>query len=298
MSSRVLITGASGLLGSAMALSLGSSGHEIVRAVRKATPGPGEVPWEPDKALDPALVSGLDAVLHFAGENIVGRWTKTKKDRIRNSRVLGTRVLADALARTSAQPRVFVAASAIGYYGNRGDEMLTEESAPGSGFLAETCHQWEAATEAASRAGIRVVSIRMGVVLSRTGGALDKMLLPFKLGLGGRVGSGRQWWSWIHIADIVGAVEHVLRNESLRGPVNLVAPHPVTNAEFTSTLGRMLHRPTIFPVPAFALRLALGQMADQALLASQRVGPTRLAATGYAFRFPRLDGALRDLLGK
>jgi uncharacterized protein (TIGR01777 family) len=298
MSSRVLITGASGLLGSAMALSLGSSGHEIVRAVRKATPGPGEVPWEPDKALDPALVSGLDAVLHFAGENIVGRWTKTKKDRIRNSRVLGTRVLADALARTSAQPRVFVAASAIGYYGNRGDEMLTEESAPGSGFLAETCHQWEAATEAASRAGIRVVSIRMGVVLSRTGGALDKMLLPFKLGLGGRVGSGRQWWSWIHIADIVGAVEHVLRNESLRGPVNLVAPHPVTNAEFTSTLGRMLHRPTIFPVPAFALRLALGEMADQALLASQRVGPTRLAATGYAFRFPRLDGALRDLLGK
>ncbi len=281
-----------------MALSLGSSGHEIVRAVRKATPGPGEVPWEPDKALDPALVSGLDAVLHFAGENIVGRWTKTKKDRIRNSRVLGTRVLADALARTSAQPRVFVAASAIGYYGNRGDEMLTEESAPGSGFLAETCHQWEAATEAASRAGIRVVSIRMGVVLSRTGGALDKMLLPFKLGLGGRVGSGRQWWSWIHIADIVGAVEHVLRNESLRGPVNLVAPHPVTNAEFTSTLGRMLHRPTIFPVPAFALRLALGEMADQALLASQRVGPTRLAATGYAFRFPRLDGALRDLLGK
>lgn len=281
-----------------MVSSLSSSGHEIVRLVRKATLGPGEVPWEPGEVLDPALVSGFDAVLHFAGENIVGRWTKRKKDRIRNSRVLGTRALAEALARTSAKPRVLVAASAIGYYGNRDHEILTEESVSGSGFLAETCREWEAATEAASRAGIRVVSIRIGVVLSRTGGALDKMLLPFKLGLGGRVGSGRQWWSWIHMADVVGAVEHVLRNKSLRGPVNLVAPCPVTNAEFTSTLGRVLHRPTIFPVPAFALSLALGEMADQALLASQRVDPTRLAATGYAFRFQQLDGALRDLLEK
>jgi uncharacterized protein (TIGR01777 family) len=294
--SRVLISGASGLLGSALAASLSSS-HEIVRLVRKPMVGPGEVPWEPGKTLDPGLVSGCDAVIHLGGESIVGRWTAAKKARIRDSRIGGTTTLAEALTRTTIKPRVLLSASAIGYYGDRGDEILREDSPSGTGFLAETSRAWEAATESASQSGIRVVNLRIGVVLAQQGGALDKMLLPFKLGFGGRIGSGRQWWSWIHIADIVGAVTHILRTDSLRGPVNLVAPNPATNAEFTKTLAQVLHRPAFLPMPAFATRLALGEMADAALLASQRVEPAKLTASGYAFQFPELHDALRDLLG-
>jgi uncharacterized protein (TIGR01777 family) len=308
---RVLISGASGLLGSPISASLSGS-HEIVRLVRG---GAGslplrehsdrrvlaranrEIPWEPGKALDPALVEGFDSVIHLAGESIVGRWTADKKARIRDSRVRGTATLAEALARTTVKPRTLLSASAIGYYGDRGDEILREESPVGTGFLAETSRAWEAATEPAMQAGIRVVHLRTGVVLSQHGGALDKMLLPFKLGAGGRVGSGRQWWSWIHIADIVGAVTHILRSDSLRGPVNLVAPDPATNTEFTRTLAQVLHRPAFLPMPAFVARLALGEMADAALLASQRVEPAKLAASGYAFQFPELRRALQDLLG-
>jgi len=297
---RILISGASGLLGSAVATALAADSYEIVRLVRG---GAGviasarhEIPWVPGKPLDPALVEGFDSVIHLAGESIVGRWTAAKKARIRDSRVRGTATLAEALSRTTAKPRVLLSASAIGYYGDRGDEILREDTPAGTGFLAETSRAWEAATDPAVQAGIRVVHIRIGVALAPHGGALDKMLLPFKLGFGGRIGSGRQWWSWIHIADIVGAVTHILRCDSLRGPVNLVTPNPATNAEFTSTLAQVLHRPAFLPMPAFAARLAVGEMADAALLASQHVEPAKLRASGYAFRFPELVGALEDLL--
>jgi uncharacterized protein len=257
-----------------------------------------EIPWEPGKPLDPALVERFDSVIHLAGESIVGRWTAEKKARIRDSRIGGTTTLAEALAQTTIKPRVLLSASAIGYYGDRGDEILREDSPGGTGFLSETCRAWEAATEAAMQAGIRVVNLRIGVVLAQHGGALDKMLLPFKLGFGGGIGSGRQWWSWIHIADIVGAVTHILRCDSLRGPVNFVAPNPATNAKFTKTLAQVLHRPAFLPMPAFAARLALGEMADAALLASQRVEPAKLTTSGYAFQFPELGGALENLVGE
>jgi len=218
--------------------------------------------------------------------------------RIRDSRVLGTRTLVEAVARMETKPRVMVAASAIGFYGDRGEETLTEDSASGTGFLAEVCREWEAASEPAGKAGVRVVHIRTGIVLSEHSGALGQMLLPFRLGLGGRLGSGRQWMSWIHVDDIVGAVRHGLSHETVRGAVNLVGPHPVTNAEFTAALGRALSRPAILPVPAFGLRLAFGQMADEALLASAKALPERLLAGGYEFRFPELRGALGHILAK
>jgi uncharacterized protein len=300
--SRILMSGASGLLGSALATGLAADGAEIVRLVRGGASALAraerEIPWEPGKPLDPALVERFDSVIHLAGESIVGRWTAEKKARIRDSRIGGTTTLAEALAQTTIKPRVLLSASAIGYYGDRGDEILREDSPGGTGFLSETCRAWEAATEAAMQAGIRVVNLRIGVVLAQHGGALDKMLLPFKLGFGGGIGSGRQWWSWIHIADIVGAVTHILRCDSLRGPVNFVAPNPATNAKFTKTLAQVLHRPAFLPMPAFAARLALGEMADAALLASQRVEPAKLTTSGYAFQFPELGGALENLVGE
>jgi hypothetical protein len=236
-------------------------------------------------------------VIHLAGETIAGRWTAAKKKAIRESRVLGTRHMAAALAGAPSPPRVFICASAIGYYGNRGDELLTEDSPPGQGFLAEACREWEAATQIAPHAGIRTVNLRLGLVLSPKGGALGKMLTPFKLGLGGKIGSGQQWWSWIHIDDIVGAVHHILHNNSLTGPVNLTAPNPARNAEFTRELASMLRRPAFFHVPEFTLRLAFGEMADETLLSSARAVPARLRATGYEFRFPTLRGSLEDLIG-
>jgi uncharacterized protein (TIGR01777 family) len=271
---------------------------QIVRLVRGRAQNSLQVSWNPLAPLPPAAVSGFDAVVHLAGESVVGRWTDEKKNAIRDSRVLGTRNLTAALAQTEVKPRLLVCASAIGFYGDRGDEVLEEKSPIGRGFLPEVCSEWEEATKAALEAGIRVVNIRIGLVLSAKGGALAKMLTPFKLGLGGRIGSGRQWWSWIHVDDIVGGIHHAMRTESLAGPVNLVAPNAVRNVEFTKVLVAVLRRPAIFPVPEFALRLAFGkQAADEMLLASQRVQPGKLGASGYRFRFRELRAALENLVG-
>ncbi len=298
---KILVSGASGLIGSALVPVLTASGHDVIRLVR-SQPAAGEaaVRWDPEAGtLDAAGLEGLDAVVHLAGENLAeGRWTAEKKRRIRESRVKGTRLLCEALAGLARPPRVLVSASAVGYYGDRGDELLTKESPPGSGFLAAVARDWEAAAEPARRAGIRVVHPRMGPVLTPAGGVLAKMLPPFQAGLGGRVGSGRQYVSWIAVDDLLDAMLHLLATEALRGPVNMVAPRPVTNAEFAATLGRVLGRPAVLAVPAFAARLALGEMADEVLLASARVTPVRLAASGYRFRYPELEGALRHLLGR
>lgn len=296
---RILVTGASGLVGSAIVRNLSSRGEEILQLVRSAPNDSGrEIRWNPLQGIeDSSRLEGLDAVIHLAGEPIAeGRWTQEKKRRIRDSRALGTKVLADALAALERKPSTFLSASAIGYYGTRGAEVLTEESGPGDDFLARVCREWEEATETASRAGIRVVQMRFGVILSSKGGALVKMLTPFKLGLGGRLGSGEQYMSWIALEDVVGVVDHLLEKSEVRGPVNTVAPHPVTNREFTKTLGAALSRPTLFPAPEFALRLAFGEMADVALLASQRVEPARLKESGYVFKYPELKGALQNIL--
>lgn len=281
---KVLLTGAGGLVGAALAPLLTGSGHSITRFSHSQ-------PW-------PEL-AGHDAVVHLAGENIAaGRWTPERKTRIRDSRVQMTRRLCEAVAKLASPPGVVICASAIGYYGNRGEEILCEERAPGADFLAEVCRDWEAATKPAADAGIRVVNLRFGVILSAAGGALAKMLTPFKLGLGGVIGDGRQWMSWIALDDAVGVIRHVLTDETSRGPVNVVAPKAVTKREFVKTLGRVLQRPAIVPLPAFAARLAFGKMADALLLSSQRVVPVKLIAGGYRFRFPELEGALRYLLGK
>lgn len=297
---KVLVSGSSGLIGSALVPSLTAGGHSVTRLVRsKLKKGEAEVWWDPlGGTLDATGLDGFDGVVHLAGENITGRWTARKKAKIRDSRVKGTELLAQTLAGRAQPPKVMVCASAVGYYGDRGDEILREGSPPGSGFLAQVCTEWEAAAEPARQKGIRVVHLRMGVVLSPDGGALAKMLPPFKMGVGGKVGSGNQYMSWIALDDVVGAIEHALTTEALRGPVNAVAPYPVTNLEFTQALGRVLSRPTVFPMPAGAARLAFGQMADELLLASARVEPARLSASGYRFRYPTLESALRHLLGK
>ena len=294
---RVLVSGVSGPIGAALLLYLESQGARIVRLVRRPAHGPDQISWDPLRPLAPAGVSGFEAVIHLAGESVAGRWTDAKKKSIRESRVLGTRHLAEALAQTPSRPRVFICASAIGFYGNRGDEVLTEASPAGEGFLSEVTREWEAASRIASDAGIRTVNLRLGLVLSPKGGGLEKMLTPFKLGLGGRIGSGQQWWSWIHVDDIVGALHHALQADSLSGPVNLVAPSPVRNVEFTRVLASVLRRPAFLPVPAFAVRLALGEMAEELLLSSERVEPAQLRASGYAFRFVNLRATLEDLLG-
>jgi uncharacterized protein len=295
-SARILITGASGPIGAGLLPSLTAMGAQVSRLVRHQPSGEGQMQWDPDQPLAPESVSGFDAVIHLAGETIMGRWTEAKKDKIRNSRVRGTQNLAQALARASQKPRVLVAGSAIGFYGDRGDEILREDSRSGSGFLPKVCREWEMASQAATDAGIRTAHIRTGVVLSAKGGALKQMLLPFKLGLGGRLGSGSQWLSWIHIDDMVGAVHHILKTDSLQGPVNMVAPKPVTNADFTRVLASVLSRPAILPVPAFAMQLALGQMAEEVLLASERVDPAKLSASGYEFHYSDLQSALTSLL--
>jgi uncharacterized protein len=294
---RILVTGASGPIGTAFLGSLGPTGVEVVRLVHGPARDASQVSWNPLVPVSVAAVSGFDVVVHLAGESVVGRWTDEKKKAILESRVLGTRNLASALAQSPAKPRLFVCASAVGFYGNRDDEILNEDSRSGDGFLPEVGCQWEAATRIATEAGIRTVNIRIGLALSSKGGALGSVLTPFKLGLGGRLGTGRQWWSWIHIDDLVGSIHHVMRTESLSGPVNLVAPIPVRNAEFTKVLASVLGRPAFFPVPEFALRLAFGEMAaKELLLSSQRVEPAKLRATGYVFRFSDLRSALEDLV--
>ena len=296
---KILLTGSSGLLGSALTPSLRASGHTVTRLVRPGTrPGPGQIVWDPAAGrLDPASIDGFDAVVHLAGENIAGaRWTEERKRLLRDSRVRSTRLLAETLGKLSRAPLVLLSASAIGYYGDRGDEVLTEASAPGSGFLADVCRAWEDAAKPASDAGIRVVNLRFSVVLSAAGGALAKMLPPFKAGLGGPVGSGRQHMSWIALNDVVGAIQHALLTGSLAGPVNVVAPEPATNREFARTLGRVLRRPAFLPLPLFAVRFLFGEMGNDLLLASARVAPSRLEDSGYRFLYPELEGALRHVL--
>jgi len=294
--SRILISGASGLIGAALVSVLESSGDEVFRLVRRALRNERELQWDPERAVPPELVSGFNAVIHLSGESVAGRWTTAKKQRIRDSRVVSTANLANAIARAEKPPQTFICASAVGYYGNRGDEVLTEESVSGSGFLAEVSREWEAAASPAANAGARVVNIRIGIVLSRDGGGLKQMMLPFRLGLGGKIGSGRQWWSWIHIDDLVAAVVFILQNVEMHGPVNMVSPNPVTNAEFTWTLARVLHRPAILPVPAFAARIAFGEFAKEGLLSSAKVMPKGLLQTEFRFRYPELEEGLTQLL--
>ncbi|HMD86305.1 MAG TPA: TIGR01777 family oxidoreductase [Terriglobia bacterium] len=297
---RILLTGSSGLIGHALLTFLTADGHKVVCLTRSETPARGRhISWDPVAGIiDAKDLEDFDAVVHLAGESIVGRWTPEKKARILESRVKGTRLLCESLAHLRSRPIVLVSASAIGFYGDRGDRVLDEESSAGSLFLSEVAKAWEAATEPARRNGIRVVNLRIGFVLSKAGGGLAAMLLPFKLGIGGRVGSGRQYLSWIAIDDVVGAISHAILSDALHGPVNAVAPDPVTNREFTKTLGRVLWRPTFFPLPAFAARMVMGEMADELLLASTRVEPKRLLASGYEFKFPQLPDALRHVLGK
>ncbi|HEV7799294.1 MAG TPA: TIGR01777 family oxidoreductase [Pyrinomonadaceae bacterium] len=297
---KILISGSHGLVGTALIKSLTAAGHEVFRLVRYSPTSPVEIEWSPDRySIALSRIEGFDAVVNLAGESIAeGRWTDEKKQRIRESRVKGTRLLGDALANLTNSPKTFICASAIGYYGNRGDEILTESSSPGNNFLAQVCVEWEAATALAREKGIRVVNTRLGVVLDPNGGALAKMLPPFRMGIGGRIGSGKQWMSWIALDDVVGAIELALTSQTLSGPVNFVAPNPVMNAEFTKTLGKVLSRPTIFPIPAFGVRLAFGEMADALLLSSQRVAPERLQAAAYQFKHSQLDNALRDVLKK
>jgi len=296
MNSRILVSGVSGPIGAALLPSLRAGGWSVVRLVRGQATGDGEIAWDPAAPIAAEAVSGFDAVIHLAGESIFGRWTAAKKKKILDSRMVGTRNLAQALAQAREKPNVFVCGSAIGYYGNRGDEVLSEESAAGAGFLAQVCQEWEEATTPAVQADIRTAHIRTGIVLSRKGGALGAMLLPFKLGLGGRTGDGRQWMSWIDVQDMVGAIHHILKNDLLQGAVNMVAPKPVRNTEFAATLAGVLGRPAIFPMPAFAAKLAFGEMGEELLLGSQKVEPGKLISSGYPFRYRELRGSLQHLL--
>ena len=295
---KILISGSHGLVGSALIQSLEAQGHEVFRLVRYAPNSRSEIEWSPDRySIALARIEGFDAVVSLAGESIAeGRWTDEKKRRIRESRVKGTKLLGDALANLTAPPQTFICASAIGYYGNRGDELLTEESARGDDFLSDVCAEWEQATATAAEKGIRVVNARFGIILDQKGGALKKMLPPFRMGVGGKLGSGKQWMSWITLDDVVGALNFALTNEAVRGPVNYVAPNPVTNAEFTKTLGKVLSRPTLFPVPAFAIKLLFGEMGEALLLGGQRVKPSRLEQSAYEFKHAQLEQGLRAVL--
>jgi len=297
---RILVSGSTGLIGSALVPLLKAAGHEVsglVRGVPSALKG--EVHWSPTAGkLDTAPIEETEVVIHLAGENVAGRWSEEKKRNILESRVKGTTLLSETIARLMPLPLTLLCASGIGVYGDRGDERLAENSTSGQGFLAEVCQQWEAATEVARGHGIRVVFLRFGVVLSSQGGALKKMLLPFKLGLGGKIGGGQQYMSWIDIDDAVGAILHAMEKPSMEGPVNVVAPNAVPNLEFTQTLGRVLGRPTVLPMPAFAARLAFGEMANDLLLSSQRVAPQKLQQSGYSFKYSTLEASLRHVLGK
>jgi len=295
----VAITGASGMVGQALTTVLAAAGHNPVSITRKASGSePDSIIWDPASGLkDPARLATVDTVVHLAGENIAaGRWTAALKDRIRRSRVEGTRSLVKSIASISHRPTTFVCASAIGFYGERGDTVLDEDAVAGKGFLAEVCREWEREAEAATELGLRVVKVRIGVVLSPKGGALAKMLLPFKLGVGGIIGSGKQYWSWIGLHDLVRIIAFCVEHDSIRGAVNAVSPNSMTNYDFTKGVGRALHRPTVFPMPAFAAKLLLGEMADELLLASTRVTPKKLQEQGFRFDYPELVGCLEHEL--
>lgn len=294
----VAVSGATGLVGKTLCQALDDGGHSIRRLVRNATPLSNQaIYWDPaNGVLAPEALEGLDAIIHLAGEPIAaGRWTSARKARIRSSRVKGTQLLCERLAACSVPPPLLISASAIGIYGNRGDESLDESSGPGRGYLSEVCQDWEAATRVASAAGIRVVNLRLGLVLSPTGGALASMLPAFKLGLGGPLGPGTQWMSWIHMDDLIGAILHILMDDAMAGPVNAVSPEPVSNGTFSKALGRAIGRPAILPAPAPLLRIVLGEMADELLLSSARVLPGQLIESEFAFRHPDLECALQDI---
>ena len=296
----VVISGAGGFIGTALSASLRADGHRVRRLVRGGVTEGDAIAWDPQNGrIDAPALEGADAVVHLAGEGIgEHRWTDEQKRAIRDSRVRGTAVLAAAVASRERKPRVFVSASAIGYYGNRGDEVLTEDSAPGDDFLAQVCVAWEQETRPVTDAGVRTVLARTGIVLDAHGGALARMLLPFRLGLGGKQGSGKQWMSWIALADEVGALRLAVEHDDLRGPVNLVAPNPVTNADFAHALGAALHRPAFMPAPSFAMRWLLGEMADALLLSGQRAVPAKASHLLFTFSYPRLDEALRAIFEK
>lgn len=295
---KIAIAGASGLVGSALIPVLERDGAAVTRLVRSA-PKFGEIEWHPNQdEIEPAKLEGFEVIINLAGENIAaGRWTDEQKRKIRDSRVNGTHLMSEALAKLSQKPRVFVCASATGIYGDRDDEILDEQSDSGGGFLAGVCREWEKATEPASKADVRVVNLRFGPILARAGGMLAKLLTPFKMGMGGKVGSGRQYISWVALDDAVDAIKLAIDNESIRGPLNVVSPNPVTNEEFTKTLGHVLNRPTALAIPAFAARLAFGEMADEMLMVSQKVVPKKLNNAGFQFRYSELEGAFRKYVG-
>ncbi|HJS98455.1 MAG TPA: TIGR01777 family oxidoreductase [Terriglobales bacterium] len=294
----ILASGTSGPIGGALLPALTAAGHHVTRLVRRPSRGAGEIQWDPAKSVAPETVSGYDAIIHLAGETIIGHWDARKKQRIRDSRINSTHNLAQALAQAAQKPRVLISASAIGYYGNRGDERLTENSRPGSNFLATVCRDWEAETKPVAEVGIRTVQLRIGVMLSMAGGALKQMAMPFRFGLGGIIGNGKQYWSWVALEDVVGAAQHALAHDGLSGPVNVVSPNPLTNIDFTRAIAQVLRRPALFPLPVFAVRLFFGQMGEELLLASARVLPTKLEASGYKFRYAELKSALVDILRK
>jgi uncharacterized protein (TIGR01777 family) len=293
---KIAISGASGMIGSALVPALRAGGHDVLRLVRREPTARDEVGWDPEAGtIDATALGGIDAALHLSGRTIGQRWSEKVKREVLASRVDTGRLLARTLASLDPQPAVLVSAGAVGYYGNRGDEELTEESARGEGFMADVCEAWEGSLEPAREAGMRVVVLRQGIVLSRIGGALPKLLTPFKLGLGGRLGSGAQWWSWITLEDLVRVYEHALTGD-LEGPVNVAAPGAVTNGELTKALGRALGRPTLLPVPASAVKAVFGQMGVEALLGGQRAIPAKLAASGFTFSQPTIDAGLATAL--
>lgn len=295
---KVAVSGASGLIGSALVPSLRSSGHEVVRLVRREPASPDEARWDPAAGeLDRSALQGVDAIVNLSGENLGRRWTDVRKREILDSRVRSTALLARTAAALEPRPSVLVVASAVGYYGDRGDEILTEESSAGTGFLADVVRAWEAAADPAREAGVRVAHLRQGIVLSTEGGALKQMLLPFKLGVGGRVGSGRQWWSWVSLDDVVAAYRYALETD-VKGAFNVTAPNPATNEQFTKALGKALRRPTLIPTPGFGIRALFGEMGDAMLLGGQRVLPGRLLDAGFEFSEPTLEGALEHILSR
>ncbi len=294
---KIIMSGSSGFIGTAALSKLTADGHQIIRLVRSVdSRKTASIVWNPTEGvLETDQLEGANVIIHLAGESVAGRWTVAKKERILQSRVHGTRLLSESIAWLADRPKVFLSASAVGFYGNRGDEVLTEDSQLGSGYLADVCREWESATTAARNAGIRVVHLRFGMVLDTRGGALPKMLTPFKLGLGGVIGTGRQYISWITLNDAVRALQFAMETPVLQGPINVVSPNPVNNREFTKSLGRALKRPTLFPMPAFAARLAFGQMADEVLLAGARVQPQRLLTAGFQFQQPDLTAAFQSI---
>jgi len=288
---KILITGASGLIGSKLNSFLTEKGHTVISFRLRSNSNENEL-------LQVLDAQAVDAIINLSGQSVASRWTKEKMDEIRASRLESSKILYQALAKTSHRPRVLIGASAIGYYGNRGSEILDEKSAKGAGFLAELASDWEQIENEANSLGIRVVNLRIGMVLSKDGGALGKMLLPFELGAGGAIGNGKQYMSWVDIDDVVGAINHALSNTSIAGPVNAVAPYPVTNKEFTKTLGKVLKRPTLLPIPSFGLRMLFGSMADELLIGGQKVIPSKLQASDYKFEYGDLESSLRHVLDK